>query len=341
MVGAGSDGVRRRGALGENVLMRPARQACILIGVLTCAAITGALTARFLDQRPLPNLPVDVAHESEPLPPDLNSDPPLIQKDEARLQDAAEDPADAKPEESAAAPDDERTESVASIGHGETSAPSEPRQNLSYLAFYAYSELPPETKPADTVLASLKAIPPGTPVDEIKHVTDLLGLDFTFMKAVAKIESNFDPKQRTGSYIGLFQLSLREFQKYGSGDIRDPRDNTVAAALKFMTETILFESFTHKKPTLDDMYLVHQQGVDGAAEHVSHPDRLAWRSMCATNEGKEKGEKWCKRAIWGNTLPAIKRVWKNVNKVTSAAFVGMWQQRVSHFYSRYSEAAAN
>ena len=27
------------------------------------------------------------------------------------------------------------------------------------------------------------------------------------MKTVAKIESDFDPKQRTGSYIGLFQLS--------------------------------------------------------------------------------------------------------------------------------------
>jgi hypothetical protein len=63
--------------------------------------------------------------------------------------------------------------------------------------------------------------------------------------------------------------------------------------------------------------------------------------MCATNEGQEKGEKWCKRAIWGNTLPAIKKLWKNVNNVTSAAFVAMWQQRVSYFYSRYAAAAAN
>ena len=92
---------------------------------------------------------------------------------------------------------------------------------------------------------------------------------------------------------------------------------------------------------MHDLYLIHQQGVDGAAEHVSHPDRLAWLSMCATPEGKEKGEKWCKRAIWGNTLPTIKRALKNVNKVTSGAFVAMWQQRVSHFYARYSEAAAN
>jgi len=215
------------------------------------------------------------------------------------------------------------------------------KQNLSYLAFYAYSELPPETKPADTVLNSLKSLPPGTPVEEIKRVADVLGLDFTFMRAVAKIESGFNPKQRTGSYIGLFQLSNHEFSKYGSGDIRDARDNTVAAALKMMTEAILFEMFTHRKPTLNDLYLIHQQGIDGAAEHISHPNRLAWRSMCATDEGKEKGEKWCKRAIWGNTLPAIKRVWKTVNNVTSDAFVAMWQQRVSHFYSRYSEAAAN
>jgi hypothetical protein len=317
---------------------------------MTCAIID-----RFLEQPPLPNLSVEVAREteprpldrvevaseSEPRPLDDNSDLPLVHKDQARLQDVGDDPADLKPDEPSIARYHEPSENPARADPGESAAPNEPKQNLSYLAFYAYSELPPETKPADTVLDSLKAIPPGTPVDEIKHVTDVLGLDFTFMKAVAKIESNFGPRQRTGSYMGLFQLSLREFQKYGSGDIFDPRDNTVAAALKFMTETILFEMFTHKKPTLDDMYLVHQQGVDGATEHVSHPDRVAWRSMCATDEGKEKGEKWCKRAIWGNTLPAIKRVWKNVDKVTSGAFVSMWQQRVSHFYSRYSEAAAN
>jgi hypothetical protein len=215
------------------------------------------------------------------------------------------------------------------------------KHNLSYLAYYAYSEVPPVTKPADIVLKALKDIPPGTPVDEIRRVADILGLDFAFMKTVAKIESGFDPKQRTGSYIGLFQLSKSEFKKYGSGDILSPRDNAVAAALKFMTEDALFEMFTTRNPTLSDNYLIHQQGVEGAAEHVSHPHRLAWRSMCATDEGKEKGEKWCKRAIWGNTLPAVKRVSKNVNNLTSGAFVAMWQQRVSNFYARYSEVAPN
>ncbi len=212
---------------------------------------------------------------------------------------------------------------------------------VSYLAYYAYSELPPETKPADTVLGFLKNIPYGSPVEEIRRVADVLGLDFIFMKAIAKIESGFDPKQRTGSYIGLFQLSRYEFKKYGSGDILVARDNAVAAALKMTTEAALFEMFTHRKPTAYDLYLIHQQGIEGAAEHISHPNRLAWRSMCRTGEGKEKGEKWCKRAIWGNTLPALKRTWKSVDKVTSGAFVAMWQQRVSHFYGRYSQAAAN
>jgi hypothetical protein len=333
--------------------MRPRLWTFILIAVLTCA-VTYQLTnwSSWPSQSPV------VADESNPQPLDQKSDPPPRNKDEAQLQEGDPSGAVLKSDEypvaqeqvpPQAAPANEL--SVAQVpapseeppvtGAIDLAAPSETKQNLSWLAYYAYAEIPPETKPADTVRDALKNIPPGTPIEEIRRVADILRLDFTFMKTVAKIESGFNPKQRTGSYIGLFQISDYEFGKYGSGDIRDSRDNTVAAALKILTEDILFETFTHKKPTLNDMYLIHQQGVDGAAEHVSHPDRLAWQSMCATDEGREKGEKWCKRAIWGNTLPAIKRIWKNVNNVTSGAFVAMWQERVSHYYSRYSEAAAN
>jgi len=263
------------------------------------------------------------------------------QKDEAQLQQGSSTAAVLKSNELPVVQEPVAPEEAPGTGTIELACPSETKQNLSWLAYYAYSELPPETNPADTILDCLKDIPPGTPIDEIKRVADVLGLDFTFMKTVAKIESGFNPNVRTGSYIGLFQISIYEFRKFGSGDIRDPRHNTVAAALKIMTEAILFERFTNRKPTLNDLYLIHQQGIEGATEHLSRPDRLAWRSMCATDEGKQKGEKWCKRAIWGNTLPAFKKAWKNVNKVTSAAFVEMWQQRVSQFYARYSEAAAN
>ena len=213
------------------------------------------------------------------------------------------------------------------------------KRDFPHLAYYVFSEIPPDEKPADTLLQTMKGVPIGTPVEEIKRASDAFGLDFSFLKAVAKIKSGFNPKQRTGSYIGLFQLSKYEFKRYGSGNITDPRDNAVAGAYKFATEALLFEFGTGKKPTFSDLYLIHQQGWQGAAEHVAHPERIAWRSMCATEEGKEKGERWCKRAIWGNTLPAIKQAWKSVDKLTSAAFVGMWQQRVADLYSRYSMAA--
>jgi hypothetical protein len=222
---------------------------------------------------------------------------------------------------------------------GATSA----KLDSSYLGLDPYAELPLDKKPADIVLDSLRNIPIGTPVEEIKRAADAFGLDFGFMEAVAKIESDFDSKQRTGSYIGLFQLSRSEFRKYGSGDITNPRDNAVAAAYKLVTEAALFEQYTHREPTVSDLYLIHQQGWRGAAEHLSHPERIAWKSMCATDEGRQKGERWCKRAIWGNTLASVKHQWKSVNKFTSDAFVNMWRQRVANLSSRYSETtmAAN
>jgi hypothetical protein len=216
------------------------------------------------------------------------------------------------------------------------SANNPPPSKLSYLIYYPYAEILPKERPADIVLASLDGVPVGTPIEEIKRAADVFHLDFSFMKAVAKIESDFDPKQRTGSYIGLFQLNHYEFKKYGAGDIVSPRDNAIAAAYKFLTEAILFQWDTRKKPTYIDLYMIHQQGWQGAAEHVAHPERIAWKSMCATDEGREKGEKWCKRAVWGNTLPTVKHIWKSVDNMTSGAFLTMWRERVDALYARYS-----
>jgi hypothetical protein len=215
-------------------------------------------------------------------------------------------------------------------------SPNPDQREPSYLKYYVYSEIPPSEKPAKIALAALRNVPLGTPVQEIERAADAFGFDLNFMKAVAKIESDFNPKNRTGSYIGLFQLSKSEFSKYGSGDILNPRDNAMAAAYKFVKEAALFEVMTRKKPTFSDLYLIHQQGGEGAAEHVSHPQQIAWKSMCATQEGLAKGERWCKRAIWGNTLPAVKREWKSVDSLTSGAFVAMWRDRVETLYDRYT-----
>jgi hypothetical protein len=215
-------------------------------------------------------------------------------------------------------------------------SPNPDQGELPYLKYYVYSETPPPEKPAKIALAALRDVPLGTPVQEIERAAEAFDVDANFMKAVAKIESDFNPKERTGSYIGLFQLSKSEFSEYGSGDILNSRDNAMAAAYKFVTEAALFEAMTHEKLTFANLYLIHQQGWEGAAEHVSHPQQIAWKSMCATHEGMAKGEGWCKRAIWGNTLPAVKREWKSVDRLTSGAFVAMWRDRVETLYARYT-----
>ena len=257
-----------------------------------------------------------------------------FEKDQARLDAAFDAPVEQPATTDALIERPARRDSI----QDHSIDPTPRKQNFSLLAYYIFSEIPPDEKPADTVLKTMKDLPIGTPVEEIKRASDAFGLDFNFMKAVAKIESDFNPKQRTGSYIGLFQLSKNEFKEYGSGNITDPRDNSIAGAYKFATEALLFEFEIGRKPTFSDLYLIYQQGWQGAAQHVSHPKRIAWKSMCATDEGREKGERWCKLAIWGNTLPDIKHVWKSVDKLTSGAFVGMWQQRVGNLYSHYSVA---
>jgi hypothetical protein len=318
--------------------MRVSHCAYIVVAITT---IVGAAYPLLNDEAQLPNSSPDKPLKTEDFPLVEKPDRPPVRKEEARLReddllanDHAPDLMPSKQDHGQSADLIPAKQNLAD--HSADLIP--PKQDFSYLTYYAYSEVPPDTPPADTVLESLKGVPAGRPIEEIKRASDAFGLDFNFMTAVAKIESDFDPKQRTGSYIGLFQLSNTEFRNFGSGDILNARDNAIAAAYKFTTEAILFELSTHKKPTLSDIYLIHQQGVQGAAEHVSHPDWIAWKSMCATDEGREKGEKWCKRAIWANTLPEIKHVWKSVENLTSGAFVKMWQDRVHRFYTRYSEA---
>ena len=151
----------------------------------------------------------------------------------------------------------------------------------SYLGFDPYAELPPGKKPAEIVLESLRNIPVGTPVEEIKRAADAFGLDSSFMQAVAEIESDFDPKRRTGSYTGLFQLSRSEFRKYGSGDITNPRDNAIAAACKLVTQAKLFELYTHREPTVSDLYLIHQQGYGEAQPNMSTIQTELLGNQCA------------------------------------------------------------
>jgi predicted GIY-YIG superfamily endonuclease len=176
------------------------------------------------------------------------------------------------------------------------------------------------------------------PRDEIRDAASLYGLDLAMMMSIAKVESDFDPRVRTGSYKGLFQLSDYEFQKYGDGSIWDARDNARAAAHMFLVQAEKFRWALGHFPDYAERYMVHQQGIQGAIEHYTHPERVAWQAMCATDEGVLKGEQWCKRCIWGNLLPQWKDAFGSVDKISSKDFVSLWTERINHLANRYSVA---
>ena len=83
---------------------------------------------------------------------------------------------------------------------------------------------------------------------------------------------------------------------------------------------------------------VHQQGIQGAIEHYTHPERVAWQSMCATDEGVLKGEQWCRKCIWRNLLPQWKQTFGSVEKISSGDFVSLWTGRIDHLANRFSVA---
>ena len=176
------------------------------------------------------------------------------------------------------------------------------------------------------------------PRDEIRDAAALYGLDLAMMMSIAKVESDFDPRVKTGSYKGLFQLSDYEFKKYGDGSIWDARDNARAAAHMFLVQAEKFRWALGHYPDYAERYMVHQQGIQGAIEHYMHPERVAWQSMCATDEGVLKGERWCKKCIWGNLLPKWKHAFGDVDNILSGDFVSLWTGRIDHLANRFSLA---
>src|SRR5262249_25329175 len=173
---------------------------------------------------------------------------------------------------------------------------------------------------------------------EIERAAVLFDVDVRMMKSFAEIESDYNPKARTGSYKCLFQLSDWEFAKYWKGDIYDIRDCSIAAARKFATEAAQFEKDIGREATAAELYCIHQQGYQACAFHYAAPEQLAWKNMYLTSEGQEKGEKWARKAIWGNVPSDLKNKIKGgVEALTSGQFIALWTERVNRFMARQVE----
>ena len=165
-----------------------------------------------------------------------------------------------------------------------------------------------------------------------------LGVTDDQMYTIQGLESGHRPDVQTGSYKGLNQISNSEFRRYGGqGSIFDPAENTRVAKAKLDDEVGQVERRLGRPLTPEETYMVHQQGVGGAFEHISQPDRPAWQSMYATAEGQQKGPGWARQAIWGNLPDAAKKQFGNVDAVTSGDFLNWWKGR----YDREAGSSGN
>lgn len=171
----------------------------------------------------------------------------------------------------------------------------------------------------------------GTSIDDvISKAAQQHGVDPDLMRTFARIESGGRPDVTTGSYKGLFQLSDAEFSRNGGrGDIFDPIANSEAAARKMRRETDWFSNRFGRAPTAAELYMMHQQGVGGAQAHWNNPDAPAWQNMASTAEGRSKGERWAKAAIWGNVPDDVKARYGSVENMTSRDFLQMWDEKVA------------
>jgi hypothetical protein len=155
------------------------------------------------------------------------------------------------------------------------------------------------------------------------------GIDPSWLKRMAQIENSERATGCTGSYCGLFQMSQKEFTRHGgTGSIFDPEQNTMAAANKMAQEARDFKAKYGREAELKDIYLIHQQGVDGYDKHMANPDASAVQNMCSTGEGKSKGMGWCRQAIALNT-PGGTAQFGGTDKITSQQFMDMWDSKLA------------
>lgn len=162
------------------------------------------------------------------------------------------------------------------------------------------------------------------------------GIPINIMRAIATVESGGNPRNSTGSYRGLFQLSRGEFERAGGrGDILDPFQNASAAGRLLAGHQEAFRQQYGREPTATELYMAHQQGWGGLQEHLRNPDRPAWQNMAATREGRERDARgpvyrlpngemglWSQAAVAGN---ALGRDWRTT---TGAQLMEAWNERL-------------
>jgi hypothetical protein len=98
----------------------------------------------------------------------------------------------------------------------------------------------------------------------------------------------------------------------------------MAAANKLAKEAQRFKNYHGREASIDDLYMIHQQGEAGYNAHLANPDGAAWQNI----RKYYSSDKIAKAAIWGNMTPAMKAKYGSVENVTSQNFTHDWGARV-------------
>lgn len=150
--------------------------------------------------------------------------------------------------------------------------------------------------------------------DEAKR----LGIDPNVAKAIAHVESGGRHQTKTGSYSGIFQTK--------GGSSLSPEEHVRDALQKMKVMGERFAKNMGRPPTPTEMYLMHQQGATGGPAHVkaSTTTQEAWKTI----RQYYKSDSMAKLAIWGNVPKDYRKMFGNVENISSAQFSAMWASKL-------------
>lgn len=112
-------------------------------------------------------------------------------------------------------------------------------------------------------------------------IEEARGLPPGYLTGAYGIESNFgqNPGKSSAGALGPFQFIPSTATAYGLADRTDLDQSAEAAARLASDNKAALTRALGREPTGGELYLAHQQGVDGAIALLTHPDRPAAQSV--------------------------------------------------------------
>ena len=110
----------------------------------------------------------------------------------------------------------------------------------------------------------------------IRDAAARYGVDPEYALRTAQIESSLNPAAHNASgAAGLYQFIPSTWAMYGRGNPNDPAASADAAMRFARDNSRRFQRVFGRAPTAGEMYLMHQQGAEGATKLLQNPNAPA------------------------------------------------------------------